>query len=424
MAGMIIRGPVRAVGTRLYEFANGITDSEGDSDSEHLRKSIAVLSAIAVSPAALIWGLVYLLASENTAAAIPLGYIPLTALNLAIYRFSRSYRWFEFAQLTLNLLLPLFLMIALGGFVSSSAVAMWALVTPMGAMVYSTRRMSIFWFMAFLGGVMVAALIDPSLRHTNNIPDWARTVMFAGNVLGPSSIAFFLLAYFVKQNDVAYELLNFERDRSENLLQNMLPAKIAGRLKVGNELIADRFEQVSVLFADMVGSTELAGRLSPEEMVGLLNEVFSHFDSITVEHGVEKISTSGDNYVVAAGVPEPRADHAQALVRAAIEMRDYLEHRDGALGAGLEMRFGINTGPAVAGVVGQRNFHYDIWGDAVNIASRMESHGVAGRIQISEATYDLVSSEFKCEPRGEIDVKGKGSMRTWFVSREGVGRRA
>ena len=147
----------------------------------------------------------------------------------------------------------------------------------------------------------------------------------------------------------------------------------------------------------------------------MLNEVFTRFDSITLELGVEKISTSGDNYMVAAGVPEPRADHAEALVKAAIEMREYLAHRNGALGGGLQMRFGINTGPAVAGVVGQRNFHYDIWGDAVNTASRMESHGEPGRIQISEATYELVKDKFECEPRGEIEVKGKGLMRTWWV---------
>ncbi len=415
MTPMTTLGPVRAVGTRLYEFANGITKSEGDTDSVHLRKSIAALSAIAVIPAALVWGLIYLLASENTAAAIPLGYIPLTALNLGIYRFSRNYRWFEFAQLTLNLLLPLFLMIALGGFVSSSAVAMWALVTPVGAIVYSTRRMSMFWFVAFLVAVIAAALVDPSLRHTNNIPDWARTTMFVGNVLGPSSIAIFLLAYFVKQNEIAYELLNFERDRSEHLLQNVLPAKIAERLKDGTENVADRFDNVSVLFADMVGSTTLASSLPPEEMVGLLNEIFTRFDSITDRHGVEKISTSGDNYLVAAGVPESRIDHAAALVRVAIEMRDYLRLRNSKLGRGLQMRFGINTGPAVAGVVGQRKFHYDIWGDAVNTASRMESHGEPGRIQISEATHELVKDEFECEYRGEIEIKGKGSMHTWFV---------
>lgn len=419
---MSIFGLVRPFSRWLFEFANAVTALEGDEESIHLRKSIAVLSAIAVTPAALIWGVIYTIAGETDAALIPFAYLPATALNIAAYRYSRNYGVFEFVQLTLNLLLPLLLMLALGGFVSSSGVVIWSLVTPMGAIVYSSRRMSIFWYVAFLTAVVFGALIDPSLSHTNSVPGWARTVLFAGNVVGPSSIAFFLLAYFVKQNESAYRLLNFERDRSEKLLQNMLPATIAARLKDSDDLIADRFDVISVLFADVVGSTELAGSLSPEEMVTLLNEVFSHFDSITLEYGVEKISTSGDNYVVAAGVPESRADHAVTLVRVAIEMRDYLGRLVAAPGsvgvaAGrLKMRFGINTGPAVAGVVGQRNFHYDIWGDAVNIASRMESHGEPGQIQISEATYELVKDEFECAPQGEVEVKGKGAMKTWFVA--------
>ena len=154
---------------------------------------------------------------------------------------------------------------------------------------------------------------------------------------------------------------------------------------------------------------------SPEEMVGLLNEVFTEFDAITIRHGVEKISTSGDNYLVAAGVPEVQPDHAVALVRVALEMCAYLDRRRSETGRDVAMRFGINTGPAVAGVVGQRNFHYDVWGDAVNTASRMESTGEPGRIQISDATYALVRDEFECEERGEVEVKGKGVMRTWWV---------
>jgi len=409
--------PARALASSLYAFANGITVSDGDDDAAHLRKSIAVLAALAIVPAATAWGLVYLWVGEYTAAVIPLLYPVITAVNFAVYRVWHRYHPFEFIQLLLALLLPPLLMFALGGFVSSSAVVIWSLITPLGAIVYSTRRMAYFWFVVFMGTVIFGALIDSSISDVNNVPSWAKTILFAGNLLGPSAIAFALLAYFVNQNEISYKLLNFERNRSETLLENVLPAKIAARLKDGTQMVADRFDQVSVLFADMVGSTEMASKLSPEDMVALLNEVFSEFDSITVRHGVEKISTSGDNYLVASGVPEPRSDHAQALVRVALEMRDYLEERRGKLDVVLQMRFGINTGPAVAGVVGQRNFHYDIWGDAVNTASRMESHGEPGRVQISEATFELVKDEFECEPRGDIDIKGKGLMRTWFVER-------
>lgn len=287
-----------------------------------------------VGPAATIWGLVYLAAGEAMISIIPFIYLPLTIVNVVSYRIWRRYHVFEFCQLLITLLLPFCLMLALGGFVSSSGVVIWALVTPMGAIVYSRRKMAFFWFLVFLGVVVFSALIDSSLSGTNDVPQWVRRTMFAGNILGPSAVAFGLLAYFVKQNDLAYELLNFKRNRSESLLENVLPTAIAAMLKDGTQMVADRFDHVSVLFADMVGSTQLASTLTPEEMVALLNEVFSEFDSITIRHGVEKISTSGDNYLVASGVPEPRPDHAQALVNVALDMRDYLASRNGELGGG------------------------------------------------------------------------------------------
>ena len=377
-----------------------------------------VYTAIAVIPAAALWGVVYVIAGEVTASYVPFSYLPLTTLNLVFLRMSRSYRVFEVIQLTLIVVLPALLLIALGGFVSGSAVVFWSVLAPVGAVVYSSRRSAWFWSVMFVVLVAITAVVDPMISRENSVPEWARTILFAGNLLGPSSIGIAILAYFVSQNDIAYGLLNFERDRSEKLLQNMLPEQIAARLKDGTENVADRFEAVSVLFADMVGSTVLASKLSPEDMVGLLNEIFTGFDEITLNHGVEKISTSGDNYVVAAGVPEVRADHAVVLVRVALEMCDFLSRHAATLhtaGRDLKMRFGINTGPAVAGVVGQRNFHYDIWGDAVNTASRMESTGEPGRIQVSEATYELIKYEFECEERGEVEVKGKGVIRTWWV---------
>jgi len=331
---MNILSPIRASRRAIYTFADETSADEADDEALHLRKSIAVLAAIVVGPAATIWGLVYLAAGEAMISIIPFIYLPLTIVNVVSYRIWRRYHVFEFCQLLITLLLPFCLMLALGGFVSSSGVVMWALVTPMGAIVYSRRKMAFFWFLVFLGVVVFSALIDSSLSGTNDVPQWVRRTMFAGNILGPSAVAFGLLAYFVKQNDLAYELLNFERNRSESLLENVLPTAIAAMLKDGTQMVADRFDHVSVLFADMVGSTQLASTLTPEEMVALLNEVFSEFDSITIRHGVEKISTSGDNYLVASGVPEPRPDHAQALVNVALDMRDYLASRNGELGGG------------------------------------------------------------------------------------------
>lgn len=218
-----------------------------------------------------------------------------------------------------------------------------------------------------------------------------------------------------KRIEVRTHELELERARSESLLLNILPREVAQILKERTGTIAQRFDQASVLFADMVGFTPLSAEMTPEEMVELLNTIYSFYDSLTEKYGLEKIRTIGDNYMVASGLPRPRPDHAQALARMAIEMRDYFID-PGRLGVdGLRFRIGINSGPVVAGVIGQKKFQYDIWGPTVNTASRMESHGLPGKVQITQATCELLADEFICEPRGTLEVKGVGNVETWFL---------
>jgi class 3 adenylate cyclase len=209
--------------------------------------------------------------------------------------------------------------------------------------------------------------------------------------------------------------LDEERTESERLLLNILPGAIAERLKTEPGIIADRFDSVSVLFSDIVGFTPLSETLSAREMVEWLNEVYSVIDSLVQEHNVEKIRTIGDGYMVAAGVPFPRDDHAAALTRLALDMKTHFATLPPVNGRRVSFRIGISSGPVVGGVIGTHKFQYDIWGDTVNTAARMESHGVPGRIHISAATHDLIGQDFICESRGTIDVKGKGEMETWFV---------
>ena len=235
------------------------------------------------------------------------------------------------------------------------------------------------------------------------------------NVAGVSIVAFVLVTYFVGQKNEALALLGQEQQRSERLLLNVLPKEIAALLKDDQRTIADQFDAVSVLFADVVGFTPLSARLAPKEMVELLNEVFSYFDSLTERYRLEKIRTIGDNYMVASGVPRPRPDHAHALAGMALEMNEFIQRRPSIGDGQLRFRMDMNSGPAVAGVIGRQKFHYDLWGDSVNTASRMESHGVPDKIQITRATYELVNDGFVCEPRGLIEVKGKGEMETWFL---------
>jgi class 3 adenylate cyclase len=206
-----------------------------------------------------------------------------------------------------------------------------------------------------------------------------------------------------------------EKQTSERLLLNVLPAPIADRLKTGESLIVDRFENVSVLFADLVGFTNHASNTSPEELVTMLNELFSLFDKLAEQHGLEKIKTIGDAYMVVAGIPQAVADHAIAIAHMATDMIEGLEAYAKRMQYDLGIRIGIHSGSVVAGVIGTKKFIYDLWGDTVNTASRMESTGVPGRVQVSEATYALLKDQFALEERGEIEVKGKGKMRTYLL---------
>jgi class 3 adenylate cyclase len=220
--------------------------------------------------------------------------------------------------------------------------------------------------------------------------------------------------------DRANRLLLAERERSERLLLNVLPGPIATRLKQGDEVIADRFPEVTVLFADLVDFTRRSRDTAPEEVVRVLDDLFTAFDRLAERLGLEKIKTIGDAYMVVGGLPEPRPDHAQAVAEMALALREeVVEHRDPA-GQPLALRIGIDSGPVVAGVIGRRKFSYDLWGDTVNTASRMESTGTAGCIQVTERAYRRLCDGYVFECRGPVQVKGKGELVTWFlVARDG-----
>ena len=207
-----------------------------------------------------------------------------------------------------------------------------------------------------------------------------------------------------------------ERGKSEALLLNVLPQEIANRLKQGENTIADSFSDVSVLFADVVDFTGLSARISPTELVGLLNQIFSAYDRLSEQHGLEKIKTIGDAYMVVGGIPVPRPDHTEAIAEMALDMLDEIDRFNAERSSSLRIRIGINTGPVVAGVIGTKKFAYDLWGDTVNTASRMESHGVEGYIQMASGTYEILRDKYVCEERGVVDVKGKGEMTTYFLT--------
>ncbi len=219
----------------------------------------------------------------------------------------------------------------------------------------------------------------------------------------------------ISERKRAEALIQQEKDTSENLLLNILPSVIADRLKLGEKIIADGFNEATVLFADIVNFTELSAKVPPVKLVCLLNEIFSEFDGLAEKYGLEKIKTIGDAYMVVGGLPMFRPDHAEAIANMALDMQLVIGKFASDLGEPFKIRIGINTGPVVAGVIGIKKFIYDLWGDAVNIASRMESHGLPDHIQVSESTYVILENKYKFADRGKIMIKGKGEMQTYFL---------
>jgi guanylate cyclase len=294
-------------------------------------------------------------------------------------------------------------------------VILWCFTAPLGALLFYGRREAIGWFVTFIVVIALAAALDPALTdRAADIPRALNITFFALNILGVTGTGYVLLQYFVRERERYAAALAVEQERSERLLLNVLPEPIAARLKAGESPIADGFGQVGVLFADLAGFTPLSQTMTPEEVVELLAGVFTLFDELADRHHLEKIKTIGDAYMVASGLLDPRPNHAEDLARMALAMRDTIERLPG--GRRLALRIGIDIGPVVAGVIGQIKFSYDLWGDTVNTASRMESHGVPGGIQVTERAYARLNAAFDFEDRGVIEVKGKGPMRAYLLT--------
>jgi adenylate cyclase len=281
-------------------------------------------------------------------------------------------------------------------------------------------------------GTATGALFEQALAGAEGVPQDAELESRFGERV-PVAISVMLLRDFLgktvgavglyqdisrrKEIERLYAELAVERQRSEQLLLNVLPAPIAERLKRGQTTIADSFDEITVLFADIVEFTPLSARQSPSELVRRLGAIFSAFDRLAEKHGLEKIKTIGDAYMVVGGLPEPRPDHAEAVAAMALDMLQETSRLRSPDGQPCRIRIGINTGPVVAGVIGTRKFSYDLWGDTVNVASRLESHGVPGQIHVSEATYRRLRERYDFSPPQQTEIKGRGTLTTYFLTR-------
>ena len=251
-------------------------------------------------------------------------------------------------------------------------------------------------------------------------PAWTVTVGFVSSAVFSAVIAVATVWYTLREIQRAETAMEAEYQRSEALLANILPATIAQRLKdPSRNIIADKYDDASILFADIAGYTKRASDTTPTDLVRFLDRLYTDLDALVDRHGLEKVKTSGDSYMVVSGVPQPRPDHVEALASLALDMADAVADLKDPEGRAVPIRIGLAAGPVVAGVVGARKFFYDVWGDAVNVAARMETTDVEGRIQVPQNVYERLSHAFLLEERGDVDIKGKGVMHTWYL----VGRR-
>ena len=401
----------------LVEGALSIGADPADTSDERFRKRLLVGIALLIIPIGFLWGCLYFAVGEPWVALTPWGYVVGSILSLVVFARTRSFPFLRTAQLLLILIAPALGLVMLGSLDESSNVILWSLLAPLGAVAFGRPERAWPWFGAFVATIVLSMVLAEVVRpDAADLPDTFVRTFDVLNIVAVSFVAMLLLVTFARGRDTAQR-------RVEALLLNILPDEVAERLQHDPSTIADQFDEVSILFADVVDFTPMSSRLDAREVVGLLDRLFTSFDELVDRYGVEKIKTIGDCYMVAAGVPRHRADHAQALADLALEMRECARScLADSSPHDLRLRIGISSGPVVAGVIGRRRFLYDLWGDTVNMASRMESHGSPDTIQITRSTRELLADDFVTESRGLVEVKGKGEVETWIlVGRNGSG---
>ena len=404
------------------EIKPGVLDSQEDK----LRKSLLIFAAAFMTFAVMLWLAIYWAMGVQFSSNVPLGYQLISVGSLLYYMKTRNFGVFRF-QLSLFLFAPFIMQWSMGSSVTSSGVTLWALLAPIGALVAASWRESIPWFFAYMVLTMLSGFFDYMLGSggTGGIPMNTIGLFFALNFAAMSSILYFLVRHFVietekikEQLDRQHALLAEEQKKSERVLFNVLPSNIAERLKSKEGLIADGYADVTVMFADLVNFTQLTEQMSPEQMVSLLNELFSEFDELSEKFGLEKIKTIGDAYMVVGGLTRERQEYAHDIVNMALAIIECVAKHPLAAKLDLGVHVGIATGPVVAGVIGTKRFIYDLWGDTVNIASRLTDDAKSGCILTDKLTYNRLRHDFLFEPPCVMNIKGKGEM----VSYRLVGR--
>jgi guanylate cyclase len=378
-----------------------------DEPDLRIRKRTAVALALVAIAVGTLIGLVDLAAGRPV--QVVLATIQVVVFAGALALFARNHRLTPLiaTMVVVGLAVLLVSLVPAGGLSYGSANVIWIILVPIAAVLFLGPRAGLPALAGVIIVVVVGIIIDPSVRTTVPEAETGRLLLIALNVVIPAAVALGLVVFIDGERVRA-------KAESDALLLNILPRSIADRLKRGERVIADHYDEVTILFADVVDFTPFAAHETPARVVEVLDDLFSAFDTLAERHGLEKIKTIGDAYMVVAGAPEPRADHASVIVDMALEMLDVATSVEPTPGNPFRLRIGIASGPAVAGVIGHRKFSYDVWGDAVNLASRMESTGVPGAIQVAASTWGLCADRYRFAPR-EVDIKGLGEMRTYLL---------
>lgn len=371
--------------------------------------------------ASVLWLAIYWSFGQRLSTTIPLIFQGLSTCTIIFYLRTRKLAPFCLMQLSLFLFTPFVLQWTIGNFVNASGVSLWALLAPVGAIVIMGTRESVPWFVAYIFMTAMSGMFDYVLLPDAKLFDMKTVaVFFVLNFVSISAMVYVLLWYFSREKNKLHEIvesksraLATEKELADRLLLNILPPTIAERLKRQETSIADGHADVSVMFADIVNFTHLSEEMSPNETVSLLNELFSEFDNLAERYGVEKIKTIGDAYMVAGGLVNKSGPYVDNTAMLALDMQAVVARHTAPNGERIFLRVGMATGPVVAGVIGRRKFNYDLWGDTVNIASRMCTEADPGAIQVDSVTYRRLHNRFHFDTAHQIQVKGKGPMQVF-----------
>lgn len=415
------RGLGKALETRAYV--------SSDTEETKLKKDLLILTCGLMNIGVVGWLAIYWAMGIEFSTTVPLCYQVISVLSLAFFLATRNFNVFRIIQLSLFLFAPFVMQWSIGNYVTSSGVALWAFLAPLGAMFLYGYRASVPWFTAYIILNALSGFFDYYLMTgiESGVPLKTIAVFFSLNFVVVSTIIFMLVRYFVRDQaiikkslDEEHSLLLLEQQKSERLLLNMLPAHITKRLKQESTTIADGHADITVAFIDIINFTRLTEEMSPQQMVTLLNNVFSSFDALVEKYGLEKIKTIGDAYMAAGGLNNVHSDYVASMADMTLEMIELITKKPEFIKYNLGIHVGISTGPLVGGVIGTKRLVYDLWGDTVNIASRLSTYGTSGKIQVDITTYNRLRNRYQFDGPHKVTAKGKGEITIYWLEGQKV----